>query len=75
MRCPPGYVSVVVAASRLRQNYRTVRNLVRSGVLRGERSGHERHLFIHEADLNRYLAARVAGTLAVLTSPQKEPIV
>jgi excisionase family DNA binding protein len=75
MNAPPGYVSLPVAATRLNQNYRTVRELVRAGVIRGERIGHERHCFVNEADLTRYLATRVAGKLAVLVPPPavKEP--
>jgi excisionase family DNA binding protein len=76
MRCPPGTISLLDAGARLQLNYRTIKRLIARGELRGHREGRERHWVVNEADVNRYLAARVARSLAALAGPtpsEKEP--
>lgn len=74
MLCPQGFESLPRAAARLQVNYRTVRGLIRRGTLRGGRSGHMRHWYVNTDDVTAHLAARVAGTLDALTTPQQESV-
>jgi len=74
VRCPPGTISLPVAAVRMRLNYRTVCGLIRRGALRGWRRGHRRHWYVSEADVAAHIAVRVAGTLDTLTTSQQESV-